>query len=54
MANQSKRLQVVFFKAGNGAEPVRDWFGELSAEDRRIIGYDIARVEFGWPVGMPV
>ncbi|MFV3130040.1 type II toxin-antitoxin system RelE/ParE family toxin [Niveispirillum sp. KHB5.9] len=26
----------------------------LSEGDRRIIGQDIATVEFGWPVGMPV
>lgn len=54
MPDQPKRLPVVFFEAGNGAEPVRDWLGDLSVADRRIIGRDIARVEFGWPVGMPV
>ncbi len=54
MPDQPKRLPVVFYEAGSGAEPVRDWLGDLSAEDRRIIGRDIARVEFGWPVGMPV
>ena len=26
---------------------------ELSPEDRRIIGEDIATVEYGWPVGKP-
>jgi phage-related protein len=25
----------------------------LSAEDRRLIGRDIQKVEFGWPLGMP-
>lgn len=34
-------------------EPVRDWLRSLSDEDRRVIGEDIATVEFGWPVGMP-
>jgi len=24
-----------------------------SRDDRRLIGYDIETVEFGWPVGMP-
>ncbi|HME24409.1 MAG TPA: type II toxin-antitoxin system RelE/ParE family toxin, partial [Acetobacteraceae bacterium] len=24
------------------------------AADRRILGYDIGLVEFGWPVGMPL
>ena len=26
----------------------------MSSEDRREIGQDIATVEYGWPVGMPV
>lgn len=54
MPNEPKRLPVVFYETGTGTEPVRAWLGGLSAEDRRIIGHDIARVEFGWPVGMPV
>jgi len=33
---------------------VREWLKGLPAEDRRILGIDIATVEFGWPVGMPV
>ena len=37
-----------------GAEPVRDWLKSLPSEDRREIGEDIATVEYGWPVGMPV
>jgi phage-related protein len=26
----------------------------LTIDDRREIGQDLARVEFGWPVGMPL
>jgi len=34
---------------------VRVWLKGLPyAEDRKRIGTDIATVEFGWPVGMPV
>ena len=25
----------------------------MDDEDRRVIGYDIATAEFGWPIGMP-
>jgi phage-related protein len=32
---------------------VREWLLGLSKEDRRIIGRDIQKVEFGWPIGMP-
>ena len=34
---------------------MREWLLSLpSREDRRLIGYDIETVEFGWPIGMPV
>jgi phage-related protein len=33
---------------------VREWLSELSREDRRTIGRDIAKVQFGWPVGLPL
>jgi phage-related protein len=49
-----KKLPMVFYRSANGAEPGRSWLKELPATDRRIIKYDIAAVEFGWPIGMPV
>jgi phage-related protein len=49
-----KRIPAVFYRTGSGAEPVRIWLKGLPAKDRRIIGVDIATVEYGWPVGMPV
>ena len=49
-----KRLPVGFYKNSNGIKPVREWLLEQSEADRRIIGADIASVEFGWPIGMPV
>lgn len=51
---QTKRLPAFFYRASSGTEPVRRWLKGLPAEDRRIIGVDIATVEYGWPVGMPV
>ena len=30
------------------------WLKGLPDKDRRIIGLDIATVEYGWPVGMPI
>jgi hypothetical protein len=48
-----KRIRAIFFRTEFGGEPVRDWLKSLSSADRRRIGYDIATVEFGWPVGMP-
>lgn len=49
-----KKLPAVFYMNRRGTEPVRDWLrDELDHEDRRLVGRDIAKVEFGWPVGMP-
>jgi phage-related protein len=49
-----KRLQVVFFRTAAGNEPVREWLKSLSPPDRRVIGFDLQRVEFRWPIGMPL
>ena len=49
-----KKLPAVFFATPNGKEPVREWLKDLDPESRRIVGEDIATVEFGWPVRMPL
>ena len=33
---------------------MREWLNELSREDKRTIGRDIAKVQYGWPVGLPL
>jgi phage-related protein len=48
-----KKVHAVFYRTKQGAEPVRDFIRALVREDRRIIGNDIATVEFGWPIGKP-
>lgn len=53
MIDRTKRLNASFFQLASGVEPVRDWLLDLDDEDRRIVGKDIAKVEFGWPIGMP-
>jgi len=50
----TKRLAAFFFATPSGNEPVREWLLGLDPESRRRVGTDIATVEFGWPVGMPV
>jgi phage-related protein len=54
MESDLKRLPAAFYRSARGAEPVRDWLKELSDDDRRVLGYDIGLVEFGWPIGMPL
>ena len=43
-----------FFRTLNGNEPVREWLTGLAAESRRIIGTDLARVQWRWPIGRPL
>jgi phage-related protein len=53
VARQPKKIPAFFYQTAIGAEPVRDWLLTLDEDDRRVIGVDIATVEYGWPVGMP-
>jgi hypothetical protein len=43
-----------FYRTEAGTEPVREWLRGLEAADRRAIGLDLMRVQFGWPIGMPL
>ena len=54
MGGDLKRISAIVYRSMSGDEPVRDWLKGLPLDDRRTIGRDIALVEFGWPVGMPV
>jgi phage-related protein len=47
-------IPVVFYRTAGGAEPVLDWLRGLPADDRRAIGTDLATLQFGWPIGMPL
>lgn len=53
MQKPAKTLLAAFFVTETGRRPVREWLMELSPEDRKTIGEDIATLEFCWPVGMP-
>ncbi len=54
MPEASKPIPLRFWSSATGHEPVRDWLNELPREDKRVVGRDIAKVQFGWPVGLPV
>ncbi|ACI99819.1 type II toxin-antitoxin system RelE/ParE family toxin [Rhodospirillum centenum] len=59
MQSLRKRLTARFYRTDAGNEPVRDWLlslskGDPDRTDQKIVGKDIARVEFGWPIGMPI
>ena len=50
----NKKIVARFYQTTAGACPVLEWLHSLPVADRHAIGHDLARVEFGWPVGMPV
>jgi phage-related protein len=49
-----REIPAFFYRTASGAEPVLDWLRTLCVEDRRAIGTDLATVQFGWPIGMPL
>jgi phage-related protein len=54
MPENPRPIPLVFWKSATGREPVREWLRQLPREDQRSIGRDIAQVQFGWPVGLPL
>jgi phage-related protein len=47
-------VPLAFWRSATGREPVREWLKEQSREDKRTIGRDMAKVQFGGPVGLPL
>ena len=44
----------MFYRTRGGREIVRDWLRALDEKERNAIGLDLMRVQFRWPVGMPL
>jgi len=53
-ATPDRKIEVCFYRTKAGREPVREWLKKLPAVDHNIIGRDIMRVQYGWPIGMPL
>jgi phage-related protein len=51
---RTQRMPAVFFRTESGADPLLDWLRELPREERRALGEDLARLQWRWPVGMPL
>jgi phage-related protein len=51
---QHPKLNIIFFKGVNGREPVRDWLKQLQREEKKLIGADILKIQYCWPIGMPL
>lgn len=54
MTISAKKLDICFFRSEGGREPVREWLLTLSKEERKIIGGDVLKVQYCWPIGKPL
>lgn len=54
MDHEADPIPVVFYRTSAGSEPVREWLKALPPADRRKVGQDLMRVQYRWPVGMPL
>lgn len=54
MKRAKPTLSVEFYCESNGNEPVRTWLQALDKPIRIQIGEDISKVQFRWPLGMPL
>jgi phage-related protein len=48
------KIELAFYRTASGSEPVRDWLSDLPTAHKRLIGLDLQRVQYRWPVGMPL
>jgi phage-related protein len=54
MAKRPPKVPVAFYRTAAGREVVRDWLRSLDEGARNAIGQDLMRVQYRWPVGMPL
>lgn len=54
MEQSARKIELIFYRTLGGNEPVRDWLAGLPIENRRLVGQDLQRVQYRWPVGMPL
>jgi phage-related protein len=54
MEQPLRKIELVFYRSPMGNEPVREWLADLPPENRRLVGQDLQRVQYRWPVGMPL
>jgi phage-related protein len=51
---EARKIPFAFYRTAAGSEPVRDWLKAMDRDDRLEVGADLQRVQYRWPVGMPL
>ena len=54
MGSRPQKIPLVFYRTPTGADVVLEWLRKLPDDDRNVVGQDLMRVQFQWPVGMPI
>jgi phage-related protein len=54
MRHRLKAIPLFFWQSASGREPVREWLRGMERMEKAVIGRDLRRLQFGWPVGMPL
>ena len=52
--SELKRFRALFYRTAGDREVVREWFQALSRADKKAVGDDLQKLEYGWPIGMPL
>lgn len=47
-------IPLSFWQSDTGKEPVREFLHSLPFDDKKIVGRDLSRLQFGWPIRMPL
>ena len=50
----AQKVPLFFYRTPAGADVVLEWLRNLPDHDRNVVGQDLMRVQFQWPVGMPI
>ena len=54
VVREPRKIPVVFYRTRTGSEVGRDWLRALDQRDRNAVGQDLMRIQYRWPVGMPL
>ena len=50
----AQKVLLIFYRTPAGSDVVLEWLRNLPDDDRNVVGQDLMRVQFQWPVGMPI
>lgn len=46
--------RVLFYQTVAGRDVIKEWLRSFDRPDRAILGYDLKRIQIGFPMGLPL